>query len=90
MAVEEPTIDEDSAGDPVGPVVAQLLRAAGAPVDLQSSRPTLRAGTIDVAEGGAQVAKVHGLSSSWTTPTRWGSRRARAARLVGRARRESP
>jgi DNA primase len=60
VAVEEPTIDEDSVGDPVGPVVAQLIRAAvrQSTAELQAS---LRAGSIDVAEGGAQVAKVHGL-----------------------------
>ena len=57
VAVEEPTIEGEGTTDPVGAVVAQLLRAAvrQAVAALQAD---LRSGTMPLAEGGEQVKKV--------------------------------
>jgi DNA primase len=67
VAVEEPLIDPSFGADPVGPVVAQLLRAAvrRAIAELESA---LRRGSIPISEGGAQVARVHALVEQLEDP----------------------
>ena len=66
-AVEEPLIDPSSGTDPVGPVVAQLLRAAvrRASAELEAE---LRRGVVPVAEGGAQVVQLHSLVEQLDDP----------------------
>ena len=67
VAVEEPTLDDEGTVDPVGAVVAQLLRAAvrQAVAELQAG---LRAGSVELAEGSAQVATVHALIERLDNP----------------------
>jgi DNA primase len=67
VAVEEPLVDDTNATDPVGPVVAQLIRASvrQAIKDLQAS---LRLGRIDAGEGSAQVTYVHRLLEQLDEP----------------------
>jgi DNA primase len=67
VAVEEPLIEEGSLSDPVGPVVAQLLRAAVRQA-IQELQAGLRRGSMPVGEGGAQVAKVHALLEQLDDP----------------------
>ncbi len=67
VAVEEPTIEGEGTTDPVGAVVAQLLRAAvrQAVAELQAD---LRSGTMPLAEGSEQVKKVQLLVEQLDNP----------------------
>jgi len=67
VAVEEPLLDQSSALDPVGPVIAQLIRAA-VRRELGQLQAQLRSGALDVAAGAAQVTAVHKLLEQLDDP----------------------
>jgi len=67
VVVEEPTVDSTMTDDPVGAVVAQLVRRS-VRAALTRLQADLRQGVVDAAEGSRQVTQVQGQLAQLDVP----------------------